>query len=331
MSQKRFEERHEQDWQQLEAIYRQAHKKRPKAADGDEAMADIAALPQLYRKASHQLAIAKHRRYSPYLIERLNQLVMQGHHRLYQNNQVHRGQFMRFVAQGFPTALRRNATYVWVACALFLLPGLLMGLGCYAHEDLIYSVMAPDQVNSFDQMYNPEAGKLGRERESDTDWAMFGFYIKNNIGIAFRTFASGIVFGLGSIFFLVFNGLHIGAVTGHIAQIGYYDTFFPFVVGHGAFELTAIVFSGAAGLKLGFALIAPGRYRRSVAVRHAASDAIQIMYGVALMLLIAAFLEAFWSSSSTLPIAVKYATGALLWLLVICYCVFSGKGQRHGS
>ena len=42
---------------------------------------------------------------------------------------------------------------------------------------------------------------------------MFGFYILNNVSIGFRSFAGGIIFGLGTIFFLVFNGLILGGVV----------------------------------------------------------------------------------------------------------------------
>jgi hypothetical protein len=46
----------------------------------------------------------------------------------------------------------------------------------------------------------------------DSDVLMFGYYIHNNVSIAFRTFAGGILGGVGSIFFLIYNGLIVGAV-----------------------------------------------------------------------------------------------------------------------
>src|SRR3546814_16464238 len=69
-------------------------------------------------------------------------------------------------------------------------------------------------VCSSDLMYDPDASRLGRfaERGSGDDWLMFGYYVMNNIGIAFQTFASGLLFGLGTLFFLLFNGLTLGAV-----------------------------------------------------------------------------------------------------------------------
>ena len=95
---------------------------------------------------------------------------------------------------------------------------------------------------------------------------MFGFYIRHNVGIAFQCFAAGLFAGVGSLFFLAYNGALIGAVAGYLTERGLAATFFSFVVTHSAFELTAIVLSGAAGLRLGTRLLAPGRQtRRAVA------------------------------------------------------------------
>lgn len=286
--------------------------------------------PQDYRQVCHHLAIAKHRRYSPYLIDRLNQLVVKCHHRLYRHNPGFNFQILRFLIVDFPQALRDNAAFVWWSTALFVLPGVLMFLLCYLNGEMIYSVMSAGNVREFESMYDPASRALGRERESDTDLMMFGYYIKNNIGISFQTFASGMLFGAGSVFFLFYNGLMIGAAAGHISNIGFTETFFPFVIGHGAFELTAIVFSGAAGLKLGLALIDPGPYSRIRSLQNASREAIKIIYGTTLMLVAAAFLEAFWSSSTELPVIVKYSVGSFFWLLVIMYCLFMGKRRAHG-
>jgi uncharacterized membrane protein SpoIIM required for sporulation len=179
-------------------------------------------------------------------------------------------------------------------------------------------------------MYDPDARRIGRfsERDSGDDWMMFGFYIMNNIGISFQTFASGLLFGLGSLFFLLFNGLMIGAVAGHLTRIGYSETFWSFVIGHGAFELTAIALSGAAGLKLGWALLAPGRRLRSEALRRAGAQSVPLVAGVILFLLIAAFIEAFWSSMTYTTPTAKYLVGASLWALVIIYFLFAGRGQH---
>ncbi|QIL90905.1 stage II sporulation protein M [Microbulbifer sp. SH-1] len=325
MKQREFEQRHEPLWQQLDnwlAGYQKSVARKADAPEGAPVFDDI---PAAYRCLCQHLAVAKERQYTGSLVTRLNLLVMACHQRIYQQKSVSRNRWLDYLFAGFPRALRAQSRFVWLACALFLAPALVMGLGSYWNDALIYAVMSPEQVVQIESMYDPGNRVLGRERGSDSDLMMFGFYIKNNIGIAFQMFASGILFGLGSIFFLLFNGVFLGAIFGHITRVGFVSTFYPFVIGHGAFELTAIVFAGAAGLRLGHALVSPGNLSRRHALREAGHDAMKIMYGTFLMLVIAAFLEAFWSSSTEVSIAVKLAVGGCFWLLVIAYCCFAGR------
>ena len=154
---------------------------------------------------------------------------------------------------------------------------------------------------------------------------MFGFYIRNNITVAFQCFAGGLFAGLGSLFFLAFNGALGGAVGGYLVERGLSSTFFSFVVTHGAFELTAIVLSGAAGLRIGHAVIAPKRQTRVQALVTACRESIVIVYGFAIMLVIAAAIEAFWSSARWMPLPVKYSVAAVCWAAVIGYFVFQGR------
>jgi uncharacterized membrane protein SpoIIM required for sporulation len=182
-------------------------------------------------------------------------------------------------------------------------------------------------LDDVQEMYGEAAKTLGRKREADTDVAMFGFYIFNNVRIGFQTFAGGLVFGLGTILYLLYNGVFIGTITGHIIHSGLATQFFSFTSGHSAFELGAICLSGAAGLKLGYALLAPGLLRRSAALRKAAAEAVPLVVGLAGMLLLAAAVEAFWSPRTFLPPPVKYAIGGAFWLLLLLYFGFAGRDR----
>jgi uncharacterized membrane protein SpoIIM required for sporulation len=166
---------------------------------------------------------------------------------------------------------------------------------------------------------------IPRLRDADTDWMMFGYYIRNNIGVAFQCFAGGLFAGVGSLFFLAYNGALGGAVAGYLTERGLSTTFFSFVATHSAFELTAIVLSGAAGLRIGHALLVPGRTTRAQALPASTREAVTLLYGVTALLLIAAAVEAFWSSAGWLPPAAKYATAFICWSAVVLYCVFQGR------
>ena len=234
---------------------------------------------------------------------------------------------LAFILADFPRLVREQWRFVLAASLMFF--GSLAGFALlvYLYPDLVYNLIPAEQVSEMQSMYDPVAGHLGRtaERAASEDWAMFGYYIMHNIGIAFQTFASGLLFGLGSVFFLIFNGLMIGAVAGHLTYVGYGQTFWSFVIGHGAFELSAIALAGAAGLKLGWALVAPGRLPRAEALRLAARKSVLLICGVMLFLLIAAFIEAYWSSMTGPSHQTKYLVGAALWLLVVVYLVFAGR------
>jgi uncharacterized membrane protein SpoIIM required for sporulation len=177
-------------------------------------------------------------------------------------------------------------------------------------------------------MYSPDAASIGRTREARTDWMMFGYYIRNNIGIAFQCFAGGLFAGLGTLFFLAYNGAFSGALAGYLTARGLSSTFYSFISTHSAFELTAIVLAGAAGLRLGHALLAPGRLTRLQSLVQAARESIVLVYGVTAMLLVAAAVEAFWSSAAWIEPAVKYGVAAVCWIAVFAY--FTVQGRRAG-
>jgi len=52
---------------------------------------------------------------------------------------------------------------------------------------------------------------------------------------------------------------------------------------------------------------------------------VAIVYGVLLMLIAAAFVEAFWSPLNDTPDSAKYAAGAVLWIGTILYFGFVGR------
>ena len=317
MKQHSFEQQHQSTWQRIEDSL-----EKPAQEDNSKVLAEH------YLLMCQHLAIAKERLYDAALVERLNNLVLALYRELYRYRSETRLNFYAFFKRDFPLAIYRHRYYVLLAFLVFVLPGLVAGAWTYFDAEAVYSILDAAEVRQVERMYDPEARKLGREREADTDIFMFGFYIKNNISVAFRCFAGGMVVGIGTLLVLFFNGMFIGSIAGHLTRLDYVDTFYPFVVGHGSFELTAIVFSGAAGLRLGFAIINPGQFSRLDSLRLAGRDVVPMLYGIVLMLIIAAFLEAFWSSSSTLPVEVKYAVGAILWFLVL---VYSFSGRRHES
>ena len=96
-------------------------------------------------------------------------------------------------------------------------------------------------------------------------------------------------------------------------------------------SLAAIVIAGGAGLQLGMKLLAPGRRRRIDALVEGGIIGARLCLGVAAMLLVAAFIEAFWSSIAAVPAWGKYSVAAVLWTLVFVWLWRGGRGDGHAD
>lgn len=332
MRQEQFVARHQAEWDAFEAWL---------AARGDDArrarrerrnwhgLADEE-VPERYRRLCQQLALARRRGYSPAVTERLQALMQQGHAVLYRAPPTRWRRAAVFLLAGFPRLVRREAGCMWAAAALFWLPLIGIFLAIQWRPELSAALFDPVQLAQFEAMYDPtETERLGRD--SGSDLAMFGYYIWNNVSIGFRTFASGLLAMVGTVFVLLFNGVSIGGVAGHLQAVGHGDPFWRFVAGHSAPELTAVVIAGGAGLRLGLALVAPGRRRRADALIDAGWTGARLSAGVLALLVFAAFVEAFWSSIAWMPAPVKYAVGGALWLAILLWLWRGGRSlpQEH--
>jgi len=286
----------------------------------------ISRAASLYREVCSDLMRARTAGYTSDVIDLLDALAARTSSAMYSAPPYRLAGLWELVATGFPSSVRRNARFMALAAALFILPGLLGFAGALRSRGFAIQIMSESMVEQMEKSYSD----LGHGREDGADSMMASFYVYNNVGIAFRCFATGILFGLGSMFFLVFNGLSIGVVAGAVTAAGHGRNLFTFIAGHGAFELTAIVISGAAGIAMGYALVNAGQRSRWASLRAQAGDLFYMIMGAALMLLVAAFIEGFWSPSSILP-PVKWGAAALLHVLVLAYLLFAGRSSSPRS
>ena len=322
MRQEIFETTREDSWKRFEALLARLEKigapaSIARVARGSNAPT-VDEFPALYRALCQDLALARERHFSAWLIERLNQLALRGHEQLYGSQQVTR-QPVTQMLRALPIAVYSQRKILLFVTVLFF--GVLAWSTWRSYEDpsFAYSVLGQAGAQSYEEMHSGD----DKERTADDSSIMFGFYIFNNITIDFRAFASGLLLGIGSLFFIVYNALSIGAVMGHLARVGSGHTLASFVIGHGAFELPSLIVSAAAGVALGLTWVAPGPRSRLSALRVRALEVLPLVAAAGVMGVIAAGLEAFWSPLP-IPRDIKYAVGAVLWTGVIGSFVLLG-------
>ncbi|MCL2441709.1 MAG: stage II sporulation protein M [Treponema sp.] len=284
-----------------------------------------------FREITQDLNTAKANGFDPIIIERLNTLVNEGNQILYKHQTWPLKTFLNFLLNTFPQKVRSQWKGILAASLLFYGVSVFFTILCVFYPDITKELIPERTLSSVKEMYNPDSEYYLQPRKITNDADMFGFYIYNNISIAFRTFAGGIFAGIGSLFILLLNAVFLGVIDGFIINEGYIRTFFGFVIAHSSFELTAIIFSGYAGMLLGYRFFITNGLTRGASVKRAGEDALPIIAGSTIMLVIAAAIEAFWSSKHLLPFWFRIGSGASLWILLLIYFLFAGRNSEAAN
>ncbi len=117
-------------------------------------------------------------------------------------------------------------------------------------------------------------------------------------GSSFTAFAAGILLCVGTAYILLLNGSNVGYVAGWFAVAGAQPFFYGLILPHGLLELSAVVIAGASGLRLGWAVIAPGDRTRGQSVAEEGKRAVVIVLGLVLAFIVAGAIEGFVTGSS---------------------------------
>ena len=320
MNQQTFVEHNSPRWRETEVLVELLEKGRGNS--------EASKLPALFRQLCGDMALAQHRMYGSRLCADLNELVIRCRDQLARPTERARGGFARLIVQDFPRAVRKEWRLFWLGMLLFFGPMILMVIAAHVEPRWIFSVLGPEEMRQMDSMYGREMSVDLVREEFGSDFGMFGFYIFNNISIGLKCVGMGVLAMVGSMFQLGYQGVVLGAMEGYVHYAGNMERFYAFVAGHSAFELGGIVICGVAGMILGQAILKPGPYTRGAALSVAGKRALPLIYGGVLLILMAAFVEGFWSASPV-PAQVKYTVGSVNVILLTLYLLLSGKKGGH--
>jgi uncharacterized membrane protein SpoIIM required for sporulation/uncharacterized RDD family membrane protein YckC len=281
-----------------------------------------------YREVAADLARARTYQAEPAILARLERLVVAGHNTLYRDQRRPLSHLWHLLAAECPAAVIQARLYVLLAFVAFAAPA-VGGYLLLRERPSLAAAVLPDVI-----LDRAEAG-LARQRSGHGYFEagaglrpmVASSIITNNVQVAISCFAGGAFLGVGSLFFLAFNGLAFGAFSGHFANAGLLGYLWTFVVGHGVLELFAIWVAGAAGFMLGRALIAPGDLTRAEALVLQGRIAVRMIGVVVLLLLIAGSIEGF-VSASTAPVELRIAVSAASLVFLVLYLANGARTRR---
>jgi uncharacterized membrane protein SpoIIM required for sporulation len=284
-------------WDELESYLRRVVSAEP-VANVEEARRFY----YLYQRAVSDLAKIRTFAAEPKLTAYLENLVAQAYMQLHRRRD-RRTRFRPFhwFFSMFPEALRRQVWALWLSLATSLL-GAVLGAGLMWHNPEVKLDLLPQQ---FGHLNGTPTERVQSEEENASENAaqvsegaasFSGRLMQNNISVALRCLAFGLLAGVFTFVLLFYNGVILGLICYDYISDGQGHFLTAWLLPHGVPELTAIFIGGQGGIVLGRALVGWGsnvglRQR----LRLVRDDLATLAGGLIIMLIFAGFVEAFIS------------------------------------
>jgi len=282
---------------------------------------EVRELGRIYRRTASDLAIARAESRDPRLVNYLNSLVIRAHGRIYRADAQGGKRIREFFARELPQTFRRTWRYTALSFFVFASFGALSFVATKIDPEFSELV----GVNpAFREVYIETRTHWWERLNEEGNQVGAAMIMQNNIRVTILTFAFGAMIGLGTIYYLAYNGANIAAVLALTYKSGFGNDLVTFMVGHGVIELSCIFIAGGAGLLIGSAMVMPGDLSRADALKTRGMEAVRLMIGVALLLVVAGTIEGFISPAPIGP-AIKYIIGGITGLALYSYLLFVGR------
>src|SRR5712691_322430 len=301
-------------WTELEGLLARSEGNGLRSFNADQ----IEAFARAYRRTVCDLAIAQRDFPDDQLTLWLNGLASRAHLRLHRAPAPSWRRFGRFFWTDFARRFRAARPYLLVSALLLFGPAAIAYVAALL-DPTLRDALVPASLRQV--MSN---GRTWTDIQPALRPGMATLIFTNNIQVAFIAFAGGVLFGLGTAYVLVSNGLLLGGVLGAAQFYGVGPLVWSFISPHGYLELTCIVIAGAAGLMLGDALLRPGLLLRREALARASRRAVELVVGAAPVLVVAGLIEGFVSPSD-LAISIKLVFGPVAGLVLYALLLSVGR------
>lgn len=234
----------------------------------------------------------------------------------------------------FPRTFRSHVRAFYLALAVMLAGGVFGGFAITLDSD------AREELMPFPQLLVDPSERVAREESAEKDrlgghkTTFSSYLMTHNTRVSIFALALGMTWGIGTVILLFNNGVILGAVASDYVLAGEAKFLLGWLLPHGSVEIPAILLAGQAGLVLGGALIGWGKsHSLKTRFRKISGDLVTLIFGVAIMLVWAGVIEAFFSQyhEPVIPYEVKIGFGLVELILLALFLGQSGRGKAESK
>lgn len=292
-------------------------------------LTELTRFHELYERAAADLARLTTFASEPATRRYLEHLVARGYGEIHETRERRsRLRPLKWFFNTLPRTFRRHVRTFYLTVAITLAGCTFGGLALIFDPESRHVTMAfgHDQMTPEERVRQEE--QSAGERLDGRKSSFSAFLMTHNTKVSIFTLALGMTWGVGTIILLFYNGIIMGAIAVDYIQAGQTKFLLGWLMPHGVIEIPAILIAGQAGLLLARALIGWGtRVPLTTRLRAVSADVTTLIFGVALMLVWAGLIEAFFSQyhEPVMPYSVKIAFGAVELILLVLFFARAGK------
>jgi len=261
--------------------------------------------------------------YLNYLLGKLESDLMNKRSKLDRN-------FGQFWKHAIPKAMYQSRKVLLLAFLVFLVFTIIGYYSAESDNNFTREVFGESYVTM--TLQNIEKGDPMAVYKQQDPIEMFFQIGFNNIRVGLFAFALGCLFGIGSLFSMLINGIMIGAFMHFFYSRGLSADFNLAVWMHGTFEIAMLIIESAAGFVMGLGLVNKGNYTTQQSFYLSSKKGIHILIATIPLTIFAAVIESFVTRYTSIPSFIRagFIIACLLFTLyyfVVYPLLLNAKGK----
>lgn len=281
-------------------------------------------LAELFIQINNDLAYAQTYYPKSNVIKYLNAIAVTAYHKIYGQKKKDLG-MASFWNFEIPMIMYQYRKYFYFSFAIFLLMVIIGAFSAHYEPEFVRSILGDRYVNMTEQ--NIENGDPLAVYNNETQFEDFNSFFAiawNNLRVGLMAFIYGLFGGIGSLYFMLVNGVMVGSFQYMFYEKGHFFLSLRTIWMHGAMEIFAMCIEIGAGVLLGTSYIFPGILTRKQAFFQKGKAAIKVVISTMPFTLFAALIEGYltqYANEMPIPIAliIVLGTGGFIFWYYLIY------------